>query len=146
MTRLFMQKILRINNKLLQWISNYNKFSGYKVYISFAYHVALARTFSIMINRSAVRRTLKLWILDLRWDIQHTCPLGEKGNMPFALECKQILSGDDRGWDGWMASRTQRTWVWMNSGRWWRTGRPGVLRFMGSQRVRNDWATELNGT
>ena len=41
--------------------------------------------------------------------------------------------GDDRGWDGWMASSTQRTWVRANSGRWWRTGRPGVLQSMGSQ-------------
>ena len=54
--------------------------------------------------------------------------------------------GDDRGWDGWMASLTQWTWVWVNSGRWWWTGRPGVLRFMGSQRVGHDWATELNWT
>ena len=54
--------------------------------------------------------------------------------------------GDDRGWDGWMASLTWWTWVWVNSGRWWWTGRPGVLRFMGSQRVRHDWATELNWT
>ena len=52
--------------------------------------------------------------------------------------------GDDRGWDGWMASPTQWTWVWVNSGGWWWTGRPGVLRFMGSQRVGHDWATELN--
>ena len=52
--------------------------------------------------------------------------------------------GDDRGWDGWMASATQWTWVWVDSGsRWW-TGRPGVLWFMGSQRVAQDWATELN--
>ena len=52
--------------------------------------------------------------------------------------------GEDRGWDGWMASWTRWTWVWVNSGRWWWTGRPGVLRFMGSQRVGHDWATELN--
>ena len=52
--------------------------------------------------------------------------------------------GDDREWDGWMASRTRWTWVWVNSGRWWWTGRPGVLPFMGSQRVGHDWATELN--
>ena len=52
--------------------------------------------------------------------------------------------GDNRGWDGWMASPTQCTWVWVNSRSWWWTGRPGVLRFMGSQRVRHDWATELN--
>ena len=53
--------------------------------------------------------------------------------------------GDDRGWDGWMVSPTQWMWVWVNSGSWWWTGRPGVLRFMGSQRVRHDWVTELNG-
>jgi len=52
--------------------------------------------------------------------------------------------GDDRGWDGWMASRTQWTWIWVNSVSWWWTGRPGVLRLMGSERVRHDWATELN--
>ena len=46
-------------------------------------------------------------------------------------------------WDGWMASPTQCTWVWVNSGSWWWTGRPGVLRFMGSQRVGYDWVTEL---
>jgi len=50
--------------------------------------------------------------------------------------------GDDRGWDGWMASLTQWTWVWVDSGSWWWTGRPGVLRFMGSQRLGHDWATE----
>ena len=51
--------------------------------------------------------------------------------------------GDDRGWDGWMASPTQWTWVWVNSGSWWWTGRPGVLWFMGSQRVGHHWVTEL---
>ena len=51
-----------------------------------------------------------------------------------------------RGRDGWMASLTRWTWVWVNSGRWWWTGRPGMLRFMGSQRVGHDWATELNWT
>ena len=52
--------------------------------------------------------------------------------------------GDDRGWDGRMASRTRWMWLWMNSRRWWWTGRPGVLRFMGLQRVRHNWVTELN--
>ena len=52
--------------------------------------------------------------------------------------------GDDRGWDGWMASRTRWMWVWVNSGSWWWTGRPGMLQFMGLQRVRHDWVTELN--
>ena len=54
--------------------------------------------------------------------------------------------GDARGWDGWMASLTRWTWVWVNSGSLWWTGRPGVLRFMGSQRVGHDWTTELNWT
>ena len=54
--------------------------------------------------------------------------------------------GDNRGWDGWMASLTRWTWVWVNSrSRWW-TGRPGMLWFMGSRRVGHDWATELNWT
>ena len=49
-------------------------------------------------------------------------------------------------WDGWMASPIRWTWVWVNSGSWWWTWRPGMLRFMGSQRVGHDWATELNWT
>ena len=52
--------------------------------------------------------------------------------------------GDDREWDGWMASLTQWMWVWVNSGSWWWTGRPGVLWFMGLQRIGHDWVTELN--
>ena len=54
--------------------------------------------------------------------------------------------GHDREWDGWMASPTRCTWVWVNSRSWWWTGRSGVLWFMGSQRVGHDWATELNWT
>ena len=52
--------------------------------------------------------------------------------------------GDDRGWDGWMTSPTQWTWVRVNSGSWWRRGMPGVLRSTGSQRVGYNWATEPN--
>ena len=51
--------------------------------------------------------------------------------------------GDDRGWDGRMASPTQWTWVWVGSGSWWWTGKPGVLHSMGLQRVGHDWVTEL---
>ena len=54
--------------------------------------------------------------------------------------------GDDRGWDGWMASPTWWTWVWVGSGSWWWTGKPDVLQSMGLQRVGHDWATELNWT
>ena len=51
--------------------------------------------------------------------------------------------GVDRGWDGWMASLTQWTWVWASSRSWSWTGKPGVLQSMGPQRVGHDWATEL---
>ena len=64
------------------------------------------------------------------------------------LRCWECLGagreGNDRGWDGWMASPTLWVWVCVNSGSWWWTGRPGVLRFIGSQRVGHDWTTELN--
>ena len=54
--------------------------------------------------------------------------------------------GDDKGWNGWMASPTQWPWVWVNSGSWWWTGRPGMLQFMGSQWAGHDRATKLNWT
>ena len=64
------------------------------------------------------------------------------------LWCSEILraggEGDDRGWDGWMASLTQWTWVWVDFGSWWWPGRPGVLKSMGLQRVGHDWPTGLN--
>ena len=58
----------------------------------------------------------------------------------------RIGEGDDRGWDGWMASWTRWTWVWVNSRSWWWTERPGVLWFMESQRVGHSWVTELSWT
>ena len=54
------------------------------------------------------------------------------------------IEGRSRRWDGWMASLTLWTWVWVNSGSWWWTWRLGVLQSIGSQRVRHNWATELN--
>ena len=51
---------------------------------------------------------------------------------------------NDRGWDGWIVSSTQWTWVWVNPGSWWWTGRPGVLQSVGSPRVGHGWGTELN--
>ena len=53
---------------------------------------------------------------------------------------------DNRGWDGLMATPTLWTWVWVSSGSWWWTEKPGVLQSKGSQRVRQDWVTELNWT
>ena len=56
---------------------------------------------------------------------------------------KAAGEGDDRGWDGWMASLTWWTWVWASSRSWWWIGRPGMLQSMGSPRVGYDWVTEL---
>ena len=52
--------------------------------------------------------------------------------------------GEDGEWSGWMASPTWWTWIWVSSGSWWWTEKPGMLQSMGSQRVGHDWATELN--
>ena len=55
---------------------------------------------------------------------------------------RAVGEGGDRGWDGWMTSLIQWTWIWANSRRWWRTEKPGVLQSMGSQKVSQDWLTE----
>ena len=94
----------------------------------------------IFIGRTdAEAKTPKLWPPDAK-----SWPTGKR------LCCWERLraegEGDDRGWDGWMASQARWTWVWVNSGSWWWSGRPGMLRFMGSQRVGHNWATELNWT
>ena len=69
------------------------------------------------------------------------------GKIPDAgKDLKAGREGDDRGWDGWMASLTQWTWVWITFGNWWWTGTPGVLQSVGSQRVGHNWMTELNWT
>ena len=60
---------------------------------------------------------------------------------PWCRERLRAGEGDDRGWDGWMASPTQWTWLWANSGRQWRTGKPGVLQSMGLQRGGSSWMT-----
>ena len=65
------------------------------------------------------------------------------------LSWERLKAGGEwngRGWDSWMASLTQWTWVWVGYGSWWWTGKPGVLPSMGSQRVGQDWANELNWT
>ena len=63
---------------------------------------------------------------------------------PIWIRLKVGGEGNDRGWDGWMTSLTQWTWVWINSGSWWWTGRPGMLQSMRLPRVGHYWATELN--
>ena len=97
-------------------------------------------------------------------DCKEIQPVHSEGDQPWdflATSCEELThwkrlwcweglgagqEGDDNGWGGWMTSLTRWTWVWVNSGSWWWTGRPGMLRFMGSQRVGHDWATELNWT
>ena len=61
---------------------------------------------------------------------------------PWCSERLNAEEEDDRGWDGWMTSLTQRTWIWVSSGRWWRIGKPGMLQFMWSQRVVHNWVSE----
>ena len=84
---------------------------------------------------------LKLKLQYFGYLIRRTDSL-EKTLMPERL--KTGGEWDDRGWDGWMASPTPWTWVWVGSRSWWWTGKPGVLQSTGSQRVGHGWATELN--
>ena len=92
------------------------------------------------------------WIFIGRTDVEAETPIlwppSEKNWLIWkdpdaGKDWRQEEKGTNKGWDGWMASPTQWTRVWVDSGSWWWTGRPGVLRFMGSQRVGHDWATEL---
>ena len=86
---------------------------------------------------------------DLHEANEHTCThtSAQLGRVSLCLSLSWWFSergeGDDRGWDGWMASPTWWTWVWVSSGSWWWGGKPGVLQSMGLQRVRHDWVTEL---
>ena len=94
------------------------------------------------------------WVFIERTDVEAETPIlwppGAKSWLMKRPWCWERLKaggeGDDRGWDGWMASLTQWTWVWVSSrSRWW-IGKPGVLQSVRLQRVRHDWATELNWT
>ena len=95
----------------------------------------------------------KLWVFIGGTDVEAETPILWPLNVKSWLIWKDPDAGRDwgqeekgtTGWEGWMASPTQWTWVWVDSRSSWWTGRPGVLRFMGSQRVRHDW-TELNWT
>ena len=91
------------------------------------------------------------WIFIGRTDTEAETPILEPPDAKSWLTGKDLDAGkdwgqeekDDRGWDGWMASPAQWTWVWVDSGSWWWTRRPGMLRFMGSQRVGHDWVIQL---
>ena len=93
------------------------------------------------------------WIFLERTDVEAETPILWSPNVKNWLTGKDPDPGKDwrqeekgitRGWDGWMASATWRTWGWASSRSWWWTGKPGVLQSMGSQRVEHDCATELN--
>ena len=90
------------------------------------------------------------WIFIGRTDAEAETPIlwpsdAKNWKRPWCWERLKVGGeGDDRGWDGWMASSTRWTWIWVSSGSWWWTGKPGVLQSMGLQRVRHNWATELN--
>ena len=93
------------------------------------------------------------WVFCGRTDVEAENPIFWLLDVKLWLICKDPDAGKDwgqekgmTGWDGLMASPTQWTWVWVNSRSWWWTGQPGVLQFMGSQRVRHDWVTELKWT
>ena len=95
----------------------------------------------------------QFWVIIGRTDVEAETPIlwppdGKSwltGKRPWHWErLRAGGEGDDRGCNGWMTSLTQWTWVWVDSRSWWWSGRPGVLRFMGSQRVAHDWVTELN--
>ena len=94
------------------------------------------------------------WVFIGRTDVEAETPILRLPDVKSWLIGKDLDAGrdwgqekgDDRGWDVWMASLTRWTWIWVNSGNLWWTGRLGVLRFMGPQRVGHDWATELNWT
>ena len=92
------------------------------------------------------------WVFIGRTDVEAETPLlwppdAKSDSLEKTLNLGKMRAGgegDDRGWDGWMASLTQWTWVWVNSGSWLWTGRPDMLQSMGSQRVGHDWVTKLN--
>ena len=97
---------------------------------------------------STASTLLSLWVIpiDINLVNTHFGHLMWRAGSLVKTRCWEILKakgqGDNRGWDGWMASPTQGTWVWAISGRWWRTGKPGVLQSMGPQRVRYNLVTE----
>ena len=112
---------------------------------------------SLGLQRDPTNPSWRRWVLGIHWKdwcwswnsntLARSCEELTHWKRPWCWERLRVRGeGDNRGWDGWMASPTRWAWVWVNSGSLWWTGRPGVLRFTGSQRVRQDWVTELNWT
>ena len=101
-------------------------------------------------NQSILKEISPEYLLEglmLKLKLQYFGQLMWRANSLEEMMLRRNKGRKNRGWqrwDGWTASPSQWTWVWVDSGSWWWTGRPGVLRFMGSQRLRHNWATELN--
>ena len=117
--------------------------------------VVFAKTLESPLNSKEIQpvhpKGTQSWIFIGRTDAEIETPILWPPDAKNWLIGKDPDAGKDRRQeekgmteDGWMASLTQWTWVWVNSRSWWRTGRPDVLQSMGSQRVEHDWATELN--
>ena len=101
-------------------------------------------------RRSVNPKGNQAWIFIGRTGVEAEAPILWPPDAKSQLIGKDPDAGQDwgqeekgtTGWDAWMASLTQGTWIWANSGRWWRTGKPGVLQFMRSQRVGHDLVIE----
>ena len=133
-----------------------------------SWHCLDQRTLSLCVNREEKQQDFQTnacsLSLSFTWVYQQWSWSGMKCHhvlMMVALQCVLVLENNPAGvilnqnicvcspplrWDGWMASPTQWTWVWVSSGSWWWTGKPGVLQSVGLQRVGGDWANELNWT
>ena len=118
--------------------------------------VVLEKTFESPLDCKEIQPSPSYWksVLNIHWKdwywswnsniLATWCEELTHLKRPWCWERLKAGEGADRGWDGWMASLTQWTWVWVNSRSWWWTGRPGVLQSTGSQRVGHNWPTEWN--
>ena len=133
-------------------IDNWLYSTGHYMFFNTLYKKRIWKTMNIYIHVSnesilkEINPEYSLEGLTLKLKLQYFCPLIRWAN---SLEKTLMLEKTEgrrrrgcRGWDGWMASLTQGTWIWTNSGRRWRTGKPGKMQFMGLQRVRHDLVTE----
>ena len=129
-----------------------------KYYMLMHWTVVLEKTLESLLDCKEIQpihpKADQSWVFIGRTYVEAETPILWPPNVKSWLIWKDRDAGKDwrqeekgmTGWDGWMASLTQWIWVWVDSGSWWWTRRPGMLRFMGSQRLGHDWATELNWT
>ena len=119
------------------------------VSVSNFYHYSLLKTESILNSTLNIHWKDCCWIWSSN-TLATWCKELTHWKRPWCWErLKAEREGGDRGWDGWVASLTQWTWVWASYRSWWWTGKPGMLQSMGLQRVGPDWTTdwtELNWT